>query len=213
MYNKTYNYADHIKSPGEMDVSNKGNIFVSINDLNSIYPYVDTLLYGKNVISSSSKWNLYPLGNNYFIKSGTCGDQSSEECKNQPRYIYVRNVPSGVIPCMGSFSPKTNMKGLVPGLIEDVADINPFALFNNIRGKGAVVNDKCIKQTLHVGRTSANSPNGTSKETRCSPPLKTPSCLPELFTDYKKTIKDNNFTYIFIFIVLIIMIFIYKNNK
>ena len=72
--------------------------------------------YGKNVISDSSVWDLYPLGSNSFIKSGTCGDKSSDECKGKDRYIYVRNVPSGVIPCMGSFTPKTNMKGLVPGL-------------------------------------------------------------------------------------------------
>lgn len=213
MSNKRYNYADHIKSPSEMGVSNRGNIFVSINGLNSIYPYIDTLLYGKNVISNSSKWDLYPLGNNYFIQSGFCGDKSSEECKNKPRYIYVRNVPSGVIPCMGSFSPKTNMKGLVPGLIEDIADVNPLTLFNNLIGKGAVVNDRCIKQTLPVGKTSARFPQGMYKETRCSPPLKSPSCLPELFTDYKIHKKNNNSTYILLFIILIIMIFIYQNRK
>ena len=128
----SYNYADHIKKPKDMGVSNSGNIFVSIRDLNAIYPYIDTLIYGKNVLSDSSLWKLYPLGNNFFIKSGTCGESSSEECKGKDRYIYVRNVPNGVIPCMGSFSPKTDMKGLVPGLMEDAADINPFALFNNL---------------------------------------------------------------------------------
>ena len=45
----SYNYADHIKKPKDMGVSNSGNIFVSIRDLNAIYPYIDTLIYGKNV--------------------------------------------------------------------------------------------------------------------------------------------------------------------
>ena len=213
MSNTKYNYADHIKSPKSMGVSSNGNISTSINDLNSIYPYIDTLLYGNNVISSPSKWNLYPLGNNYFIKSGTCGDESSQECQGQSRYIYVRNVPTGEIPCMGNFKPKTNLKGLVPGLIEDTVDINPFAIFNNIRGKGAVVNDKCIKQTLSVGPTSANFPNGNSKETRCSPPLKTPACLPELFTNYNKKNKKNHEIYIFVFFLLIMFLLIYRRNK
>ncbi len=200
-----YNYAKHIKKPKDMDVSNRGNIFVSINDLNAVYPYIDTLLYGKNVISDSSMWNLYPLGSNSFIKSGTCGDSSSEECKGKPRYIYVRNVPTGKIPCMGSFSPKTKMKGLVPGLMEDVADVNPFALFNNLLGTGSAVNDRCIKQTLPVGPTSRSNKNGKFKETRCSAQLRSPSCLPEFFTDYKEK-KKSNFPYIFVFIILIIMI-------
>ena len=213
MSNNKYNYADHIKSPTRMGVSNSGDMYASINDLNAIFPYIDTLLYGKNVISDPSVWDLYPLGNNYFIKSGTCGDKSSKECINKPRYIYVRNVPSGVIPCMGSFSPKTKMKGLVPGIIEDIADINPFAIFNDIRGKGAIINDKCITQTLPVGRTSRHSHHGTSKETRCSPPLQTPSCLPEFFIDYNKSKQDNHLTYIFIFIFFIIIIFIYKCYK
>tara|TARA_Y100000991_G_C21970287_1_gene349063 strand:+ start:2003 stop:2656 length:654 start_codon:yes stop_codon:yes gene_type:complete len=211
---QNYNYAKHIKSPKDLDVSNDGNIFVSIRDTNAIFPYIDTLIYGKNVISDSSVWDLYPLGSNYFIKSGTCGDTSSEECKGQDRYIYVRNVPSGVIPCMGSFTPKTNMKGLVPGLMEDVADVNPFALFNNLMGKGSAVNDRCIKQTLPVGKTTLSAQKGVSKETRCSPEIKSPSCLPELFTDYnsKKIKKNNNVGFIFVFIILIIMILIYKNK-
>ena len=108
MSNNSYNYAKHIKSPKDLDVSKDGNIFVSIRDTNAIFPYIDTLIYGKNVISDSSIWDLYPLGSNSFIKSGTCGDTSSDECKGQDRYIYVRNVPNGVIPCMGSFTPKTD---------------------------------------------------------------------------------------------------------
>ena len=212
---KKYNYADYIKSPGELGTSRSGNIFKSMHDVNAILPYVDTLLYGKNVISQSSPtfgpdWDLFPLGSNYFIKSGFCGKNSSEECKGKDRYIYVRNVASGRIPCMGKFNPQTNMRGLIPGLLEDAADINPYALFKNLEGKGSQVNEKCIKQTLPVGPTSRNSPEGIRRETRCSVPLGPTLCMPEFFTDYKK--KEYKFKYIFLFLIFILLLFFIINN-
>ena len=208
-----YNYADYLKKPEDMNVSSKGNINVSMNDKNAMLTYLDSLIYGNNVLSNSKLWNLYPLGNNFFVKSGTCGNQSTEECKGKDRYLYIRNVPTGKMPCMGKFNPKTNLKGLVPGMLEDTADVNPFALFNNLLGNGSAVNDKCLKQTLPTGPTSKNYKNGISQETKCSPKLKPPACLPELFIDYKSKQNKYKYVYVFIFLFVILIVVVIFNNK
>ena len=209
----SYNYADHIKKPKDMGVSNSGNIFVSIRDLNAIYPYIDTLIYGKNVLSDSSLWKLYPLGNNFFIKSGTCGESSSEECKGKDRYIYIDNIPSGKIPCLkqiGIDLPNiAPFRGLVPGLLEDVAKINPIAMFNSLAGKGGI-SDKCSMRTENVGYEGKYT-----SVSKCSPPTPPIQCLPQFsepFTNIEKKSKNKNkVNYIFLiafFLIIILMCFL-----
>ncbi len=218
MAGPNYNYSKHIANTTELNVSPTGNLFQLFHNISGFKYYIDTILWGSNKLSS--KKTVTPLGQNYFIKSGTCGKKSSNGCSGKPRYIYVRNVPTGKIPCLGKYSPQTDFKGLIPGMIEDTADINPMNLFNNVLGKGAQVNDTCILQTLPVGPTSEYYPNGEVNQTRCSPRVRTPDCMPtigELYTNYQnknkinkrnQNIKRNDYKNIFILILILIMLFI-----
>jgi hypothetical protein len=215
MSGPNYNYSKHIASIKDLSISPTGNIFQLFDNVSGFKYYIDTILWGGNKLSS--KKSISPLGQNYFIRSGNCGKQSSNGCSGKPRYIYVRNVPTGKIPCLGKYSPQTDFKGLIPGMIEDTADINPMNLINNALGKGAQINDTCILQTLPVGPTSTYYPNGEVNETRCSPRVRAPDCMPtigELYTNYEtknkinKNIKRNDYRNIYILILILIMLFI-----
>jgi len=229
IYSGNYNYANHIPTTKKLKVSGKGDIFTSINDFNAIRVYMDTLIYGKNIISSKGDYKQHPLGQNYFIKSGTCGDESTDECKGKDRYLYIENIPTGKIPCMGKYAPKTNFKGLIPGMLEDVAKVNPMATFNNMRGVGFKVNDKCIKQTLPVGPATNSHKKGKYKETHCSPELRPPDCMPNITEFFKqnskkyvklnqiqqnkKNKKNNNYIYLILIIIIIIIIILIILSK
>ena len=66
------------------------------------------------------------LGSNFFVKMGTCSNDSEAACRGQPRYVYVRNIPEG-----GFFKNLTGCEirnfsegnGLLPGIIDDVYDL------------------------------------------------------------------------------------------
>jgi hypothetical protein len=219
----SFNYANQIVDPGKLGVSNSDNINDLWNDIGGMAAYADTLIFGNNTLSSPwGKAQQKPLGNNYFIKSGTCGSKSVDACKNKDRYIYIRNIPTGKIPCLGDTGiklPKGNdFRGLVPGLLEDIVDINPIALFNSLAGKGDI-GDNCILRKENVG--NYGPPSTMKAVTKCSPPEARMQCLPNLgsekFTNMdKKKGKKHNIckTFFILFIIfLLFYIFIYKKKK
>lgn len=222
----SYNYADNIFDPAQLGVNGtnqKEPMDQLFKDIGGLATYTDILTFGDNTMSKpfGVKQNIVPLGNKYFIKSGTCGDESVEECQGKDRYIYINNVPSGKIPCldqMGINLPGTSFKGLVPGLLENLAYINPVAIFNSLAGKGGI-SDKCELRTEEVGYNG--NPSKYKNITQCSPKDVGVQCLPNLFDketfqNYTDQKKNNNNLFILIIILLIIFIIIYniyKNNR
>jgi hypothetical protein len=215
-----YNYANHIIDPVRLKVSGKGNMKYLWKDLGALSSHVDTLTFGSNAVSSVfGAPSQRPLGNKYFIKSGTCSDDdSTEECKGKDKYIYINNVPTGKVPCLGQLGIDlpaiAPFKGLVPGLIEDVASINPFAIFNSLLGKGGI-SRKCSMRTEDVGYEG----NYTSVS-KCSPPTPPIQCLPQIsenFTNIQNNKIENNckkkYIFFLAFILTIILIFFFSHKK
>ena len=142
----SYNYADAIENPSQMDVSGSGSVDSLWKNVGSIASYVDTMTFGTKTLSSpfNNAPSQNPLGNKFFVKSGKCGDTSVDECKDQSRYLYINNIPDGKIPCidqLGIKLPATGFKGLVPGMLQNIGDINPVGIFNSLAGKGNISNN------------------------------------------------------------------------
>jgi hypothetical protein len=208
----SYNYANHILDPITLKVSNNGTMEALWKDMGATAAYVDTLTFGERVTSGLfGAPEQSPLGNKYFIKSGTCGDDSKEECKGKDRYIYIDNVPNGKIPCLDQIGiklPGTNFRGLVPGLLGDLAVINPIAIFNSLAGKGDI-SSKCEIRTEPVGYEG-----NYTNVSKCSPPTPPVQCLPNFSENFQnKEIKENRREKYFLMIFLIIIfciIFLYN---
>lgn len=150
-----YNYAKKIKNPKEYGVSGNGNFGALKNDISGLMKYVDVLTFGSP-----------PLGYNFFLKSGKCGnDKKGKSCYGKPkqcvdRHIYVRNIPTGNIPGMSNMGlGKTSFKGLVPGLAEDVNDLTtiPKKIWDNLSGKGTHPPNKCKLVRRTVGPSGNTS--------------------------------------------------------
>ena len=204
----SYNYANHILDPITLQVSGKGSMDALWKDMGATSAYVDTLAFGEKRTSALfGAPNQKPLGNKYFIKSGTCGDDSTEECQGKDRYIYIDNIPTGKIPCLdqvGIKLPGTGFKGLVPGLIEDLAIINPVAIFNSLAGKGGI-SQKCYTRNENVGYEG-----NYTNVSKCSPSTPPVQCLPQFLEPFtnKKNKIENKTKLFFVAIFLLIIVFI-----
>jgi hypothetical protein len=94
-------------------------------NVDGLIGYVELLVSGGGKASATGK----PLGNKFFLKSGgKCKDTSTGQ--DVDRYIYIDNVPDGNIPFISSgmgvnFS---DFKGLIPGAMENLNVLNPFAI-------------------------------------------------------------------------------------
>tara|TARA_Y100000589_G_C27166711_1_gene635086 strand:- start:416 stop:1042 length:627 start_codon:yes stop_codon:yes gene_type:complete len=151
-----YHYPNYITPPGHFGVSSKGNISTLFKNINA------SVQYGKYL-------NISPvLGNNYFINAGKCGKSSSPECKGKDKWIYVRNIPTGKIPCINLPTP---FKGLIPGVMESATDLDPAKLLKSMAGKGSG-STKCYSRTELVGPSTC-----MKKQTKCSVPDTKPFCF------------------------------------
>jgi len=121
-----YDYTKQIKTPGDMGLSAAGNISALERDFKGLGAYAKVLLGG----GGPAQFNeTRALGNKFFLSTGaTCTDVEGEEVD---RSIYINNVPSGTF----SLSVDNNMgggggmKGLVPGILEKLAEMNPMNMF------------------------------------------------------------------------------------
>jgi hypothetical protein len=119
----SYSYMNFIKTPSEMNMSDKGTLETLENDINGLLSYVSLLVEGTSSASKSSK----PLGNKFFAKTlGKCNDIKTST--PQDRYLYINNVPSGNIPFATDGGVRTDLKGLIPGMMGNLDVLNP----NNI---------------------------------------------------------------------------------
>lgn len=120
-------------------------------------------LYTINYLASGKDFNGkdLALGENTFIESGICdSDLSDDSCKNKTKYTYVRNIPTGTIPPFNlsffnvtgcNLDGLTEGRGLIPGLVEDIYDVNPIEITYGSLGSGNLGSDVCKNMTLPVG--------------------------------------------------------------
>lgn len=122
---QNYPYHENIKSPSQLGASTKGDMATLGKDIEALQDYVGVLVSGHTKANVGGG----PLGNKYFMDTtGTCKDESGTE---QKRYVYINNIPDGDIPLISSAMGQslTQFEGLVPGILEDIAYINPAKLF------------------------------------------------------------------------------------
>ena len=102
------------------------------------------------------------LGKNYWIDSGIpCDEDTSEAaCVGKTRKTYIRNIPTGTLPGINksfvqitgsNIAGMTEMRGIIGGMIEDTADINPLTLGEGAMAMGVYGSNKCKKINLPVG--------------------------------------------------------------
>ena len=116
IFGKNFDYAKEIPDLDNViyphKVSDRGNFDQLEYNIDALSKYADITLKGP------------PMGVNYFLYTGKC---SGEPDNGKSMYTYIRNVPTGKT-ILGS----RELKGIVPGVLEDMADLNPIDLIKSI---------------------------------------------------------------------------------
>ena len=115
-----HDYKAQIPTPSSLGASSDIWLWDFIGDVEIIGKYINYLLTGP------------ALGNRYQIQAGWCPNGATKN-------IIVDNVPSGAvhIPGVPAYTlGNTNLRGLVPGILEDMWQINPDNLLKMMQGKG-----------------------------------------------------------------------------
>jgi hypothetical protein len=126
LFGASYPYYKNIKAPNQIGMSSKGTLPQLAKDINGLISYVEVLVTGKSKASVTGN----PLGNKYFLKTGTkCKDPNANMVD---RYIYINNVPQGNIPIISSGMDRNfkEFKGLIPGAISNLNALNPMRLWD-----------------------------------------------------------------------------------
>tara|TARA_B100001093_G_C26850993_1_gene1025127 strand:- start:1045 stop:1803 length:759 start_codon:yes stop_codon:yes gene_type:complete len=140
----TYNYAKQIKPPSELGMSGDGNMGALARDVAGLINYTEVLVSGK---SRAQRKENTPLGNKFYLKTG--GQCKSKDGQLHDRWLFVNNVPTGTIPFISSMTGAAlgDFRGLVPGTIENLGEMNPLALFG---GFMQGTNPACRKLNLRA---------------------------------------------------------------
>jgi len=140
-----YNYSAQIKAPQEMGMSGAGDFGTLADDIGGLMSYVKVLITGQGNASRTGQ----PLGNKFFLPTAMkCKDIDTK--KDVTRSIYINNIPDGSIPFisqgMGG-ATFTEFRGLVPGLMSNLAQINPLQILQAFTSGAS---PSCQKITMEV---------------------------------------------------------------
>lgn len=123
-----YKYYKFIRNPHQLGMSGDGSIKALSKDIAGIVDYVNLLVSGEGPASTTGR----PLGDKFFLKTGgQCKDVKTG--KLVTRSMYINNVPTGevnFIPAMPTVNIGSTFKGIIPGILNDIGDINPLAMFS-----------------------------------------------------------------------------------
>jgi len=162
----SYSYPKNIKTPNEMGFRKADSVRnLSIN-VGGLREYVEILVS-------------HPAyGNNFFLQSGKCSTSTATEpaCRGEDRYLFVRNIPSGRIPCIGdpgiSLDGGVGARGIIPGIMEDVVEMNPLELPKAFLNTSKKFSYDCTRKTRTVGGVGERQ----TVETRCGPDIPDDAC-------------------------------------
>lgn len=119
MMGPEYSYSDSIPSPSSLGVGSNGTFGQVSTNLGAVSTYIQGMITGDP-----------PLGNRFFINTG--GTCTAIDGSIQSRYNYINNIPGGGSPPAGlqdlSFL-SNDLRGLIPGIMEDVEGLDPYYLF------------------------------------------------------------------------------------
>ena len=127
-----YDYSAQIRAPsgpGGLGMSPNGTISALESNIKGLLNYVKVLVTGEGA-SKTGK----PLGTKFFLQTPLqCTDKTSNSQVN--RSIYINNVPDGSIPLPipnGGMSMQfPAFKGLLPGVMSNLAQINPLKILSS----------------------------------------------------------------------------------
>ena len=146
-----YPYYKHIKNPRQLNMSDRGTLNQAAKNVTGLIEYVEVLTTGK----SRASGNKY-LGDKKFVDTGVTCDSINGLTKfdkdngitKPTRSIYMDNVPNEN--ALNSFVDVRDLglegapKGLVPGVLYNILEINPFNIVNAMGSS----NDNCVKVKL-----------------------------------------------------------------
>ena len=139
-----YEYYKQIKAPMYIGMSSNGDLGTMARDIGGLIAYTQILVEGGGVASVIPR----PLGNKFFLKTGAkCRDIATN---NQvDRSIYINNIPDGSIPFISSGlgTQFTNFRGLVPGMMSNMSNINPLEIFQSFMGG---IDPSCQEVTMQT---------------------------------------------------------------
>jgi hypothetical protein len=202
-----YDYISKIKTYTDAGVTADGNIPSLGKDIKALLNYADVLWTGSSN-NPNLNTNGNTLGHAYFYPTlQQCTIDGTNT--NTTRYIYVNNVPKGVIP---------NSKGLLPGIIEDLSIFIPTNYMNDLIPE----QPKCMSVSLEVIDNNDNSSiqshymalNDIILLDPCNfsdnkNPLRPGASCQQGFKNKNKTKKNIiKYIYLIIFIIIIILLFI-----
>ena len=119
-----YQYFKFIKTPDQLDMSEDGGAIAT--NLGALISYGKLLASGDSNASTTGQ----PLGDKFFMRTGAkCKDVATGQ--QVTRSLYINNVPDGSIPFISSMlgTDFKEFRGIVPGIISDLGDLNPLAIF------------------------------------------------------------------------------------
>lgn len=124
-----YPYYDNIKTPNDLNIVPDGGWDNLANDVGGLISYVEVLVDGKSKASNTGQ----PLGNKFFIRTPSKCMSNDSSNSMVDRYIYVNNIPQGNLPFIsqGMDADITDLRGLIPGLMENINVLNPVSIFKS----------------------------------------------------------------------------------
>jgi len=147
---RDFNYSSAIRTPSQLGMSPSGNMRALAADVAGLINYTEVL------VSGTGRAIKKKLGNQYFLKTLAKCNLGGREVD---RYLYINNVPTGNIK-MGGVSMtggRSRMKGLVPGMMENIGKINPLAMFQAF-SEGTPECIRCPKSVCPVTEGPSNMP-------------------------------------------------------
>jgi hypothetical protein len=147
----SYKYYEYISTPMDMGMSADANLGALVKDAGGLINYVELLVSGQGPGSTTGR----PLGDQFFLKTGAqCTDINTKQ--KQTRYLYFNNIPTGSIPFISSGLGMDfpMFKGLIPSVLQDMDEMNPFSMF-----KGFLAGDapNCQEITMPTSPGSTNN--------------------------------------------------------
>jgi hypothetical protein len=122
---QNYIYSKFIKTPTELGMSDGGSLSDFAKNVSGLMNYVTVLSEGGGKASKARGKN---LGDRYFLSTGAhCKDPKGNTVK---RSLYIDNVANGASPILKELGiGDESLNGLIPGLLNDVLQMNPVAIF------------------------------------------------------------------------------------
>ena len=171
---ETYKYYKFIRTPKEMGMSTKGGMKDLQDNVAALVSYGELLISGGGAAVEGDQ----SLGNRYFLKTG---GQCNANGSVVDRYVYVDNLPHGGIPMSdNTFIKYQKFRGIIPGMLQDIEDINTAKLFRGFMEEEHPtcrdmtletidVNNARAMQTRHIADSDIREMNACSFPSRKNP--------------------------------------------